>query len=96
MSKKDLQKQIILLMQKDIDWVLRGSRQDITINLCRPVDVYNYLKKQKGFDKKYKFELSHNSWVWDFWCYFIVGGVKYILSGDGFYQNKMNFSVYVE
>ncbi|HSE99857.1 MAG TPA: hypothetical protein VLA48_03090 [Nitrososphaeraceae archaeon] len=76
--------------EKEIDKVLSG---EITLaqshTLISPHKVDEYLKsescEQEDFDS--------NGWNWDFWMTYSKDDKKFTLSGGGWYNNGLTFSV---
>lgn len=76
--------------KKEIDKVLSGEiKLASTDKLISPDLVDGYLisegLEQGNFDS--------NGWDWDFWMEYIKGDLTYILSGSGWYNRGLTFSL---
>ncbi len=76
--------------KNEIDKVLKGEFNSTSSDiLISPNDIDNYLKEaglqQTNFDS--------NGWDWDFWMGYRKDEKEYVLSGSGWYNNGLTFSV---
>lgn len=91
MNKEELKLLIESQMKDDIDSVLSGKSKFERLLGVRPSKVINYLKTlDNDLDEG---QLETNGWEWDFWIPISYNGKAYILSGDGYYNDTINFAL---
>ena len=77
--------------QREIDKVLSGEITTTTTDiLISPDKIADYLEEE-GLTQD---DFDSNGWDWDFWMrYDYKNGKKYILSGSGWYNRGLTFSL---
>jgi hypothetical protein len=95
MELDSIKSQIKMNMIDKVNDVLSGTQKSVNIHYVRPGDVLKYLKK---FNDDEEPETNHecNGWQWDFWISFKIKDKTYQLSGDGYYQDYLTFSLSIE
>lgn len=70
--------------------VLSGEIKSFTTStLMSPEDADKILKNH-GFEQG---DFDSNGWDWDFWHTYTKDGVKYCLSGSGWYNRGLTFGI---
>ncbi len=91
MDEKEVKSFVKSNMVKNIDSVVKGEKNSVKILYVRPNDVIEYLESLgHNIDK----DIDTNGWQWDYWITFDVEGNTYILSGDGYYYDSVQFSLH--
>lgn len=81
-------------MKKNVDAVISGDKPYAHLLYTKPNDVIVYLKSI-GYDVS-NHDIDTNGWQWDYWINFEINNKKYMLSGDGFYQDSATFSINID
>ena len=88
---KVTEEQLIAQMKTGIDNVLCGKSKSEKLLGVRPGHALDYLitldENVNGHD------LDTNGWQWDFWIRLSYNGKQYTISGDGYYQSSITFSL---
>ena len=85
-----IHEQIITEMKENIQQLLNGKTDTIVLEYVRPDDVIVYLENLTGEDVEYS-DMECNGWQFDFWIPLEINDKKYILAGDGIYNNYLTF-----
>ena len=76
--------------KREIDKVISGEITTTTSNtLISPHEIDSYLISE-GLEQG---DLDCNGWDWDFWMSYFKEGKKYCLSGSGWYNRGLSFSL---
>lgn len=67
-----------------IEMVVSGQKDQVKLIGARPNDVEKFIKETYDGETG---EFDTNGWEWDYWLYFEINEKRYILSGDGYYNN---------
>lgn len=75
---------------KEIDKVLSGEiKLANTQTLLSPDTIDSYLK-ESGLEQG---NFDSNGWDWDFWMEYLKEDKTYVLSGSGWFNNGLSFSI---
>ena len=91
--KDELKKQVKDLMIQDIQSVINGEKENVSLLYTRPNDIIKYIKSLGGSSQD---DFDTNGWQWDYWFNITLDGNKYSVSGDGYYSDSASFSIYEE
>lgn len=76
--------------KKEIDKVISGEiKLANTQTLLSPNTIDSYLK-ESGLEQG---NFDSNGWDWDFWMEYLKEDKTYILSGSGWFNNGLSFSL---
>jgi hypothetical protein len=89
-SKEKIQSQVKELMESSIQQVLKGEKKSVKLHYCRPNDVIEYIERIGGEDLE---DFESNGWKWNYFLKVEHNGIKYELSGDGYYQDWAEFEI---
>jgi hypothetical protein len=74
--------------EKEILTVLNGEKQIAQLLYTRPNDVIEFVESMGGEDMH---DLDTNGYQWDYWAHVKYKGEKYMISGDGYYNDSCSF-----
>ncbi len=82
---------IIEQFENEIEKVLKGEFKETTSNgIVSPHEVDRILKDTFGLVRG---EFDSNGWDWDFWMNYSKDGKTYCLSGNGWFNKGLTFSL---
>jgi hypothetical protein len=70
--------------------VLSGEIKSFTTSTLMSPDVVAKIILESGFEEG---DFDSNGWDWDFWQTYTKDGVKYCLSGSGWYNRGLTFGI---
>ncbi len=76
--------------KKEIDKVLRGEIKTTTSHTLISPDAVDSFLKEEGVKQD---DFDSNGWDWDFWMGYHKDDKKYTLSGSGWYNTGLTFSL---
>ena len=76
--------------KKEIDKVLSGEIKLANTNTLLSPDVVDSYLKESGLEQG---DFDSNGWDWDFWMEYLKEDKTYVLSGSGWYNNGLSFSI---
>lgn len=92
MELDKIRSEIKINMVEKIQDVLNKKVEEVSIHYVRPNDVIDYLEKLND-GESIDTDFDSNGWSWDFWIRFEYKDQNYMLSGDGYYNNTVNFGI---
>ena len=91
LNNLEIEEHIKKCLGEGVESVLNGSKESVDIYYVSPSDVGEYLKINHNINSHVEFDT--NGWDWDYWIIKEIKDKYYILSGCGYYNNYVTFSI---